>query len=113
MDNDTYKLNFSSSNSILSTVVPPKSFNSYKSALLSSKVILKADTGATGHYIRKRMKLFKKKLQSTATGPIVRLPNGHLMKHDKKGYLPIPNLPTEATESHTFKDLHSASLLSI
>ena len=35
------------------------------------------------------------------------------MKHEKKGYLPIPNLPTEATESHTFKDLHSASLLSI
>ena len=35
------------------------------------------------------------------------------MRPDEKGHLPIANLPDHATESHIFKDLHSASLLSI
>ena len=35
------------------------------------------------------------------------------MRPDEKGHLPIAKLPDHATESNTFKDLHSASLLSI
>ena len=97
-DKDTNNLNFSLSNSKLSTVVPPPklfTWPSYKNAFLFSKVILKADTGATGHYIRKKDEIIYQQLKSTTTGPIVhRLPNGHLMKHDKTGYLPIPNPPT-------------------
>ena len=60
-------------------------------------MILKVDTGATGNYIRKKDAFILKKLQSTRTGPVVRLPNGQLMQPNQKGHLPIANLPDIAT----------------
>ena len=89
-----HKYTFRSSNSLFSTIVPPK-YSSYKNALLhtTKEMILEADTGATGNYIRKKDGFILEKLQSTHTGPVVRLPNGQLIRPDQKGHFPY-QLPT-------------------
>jgi hypothetical protein len=86
-----------------SAVVPPQ----------SNPVIAKADTGATAHYFKPEDSNILDNLKFTEQGPQVRLPNNAIIKADQVGNLPHMNLPLAATETHTFKDLKSASLISI
>lgn len=46
-------------------------------------------------------------------GPTVRLPKNHFITSTVKVHLPIPSLSIKATKTHIFKDLRSASLISI
>ena len=78
-----------------------------------SSVTLKADTGATGNYIRTKDAFILKNSVPTSTGPRVRLPDNTILASTMTGHLPITTLPKQATVSHTFPNLHSASLLSI
>jgi hypothetical protein len=74
---------------------------------------LKADTGATAHYIKANDAGLLHALTTTKTGPSVRLPNNTTMQTQLRGHLPISNIPKQATQAHVFKDLQSASLLSV
>ena len=74
---------------------------------------MKADTGATGNYIRNEDALILNHVVDSTTGPHVRLPDNSIIKPTKSGHLPIPVLPQSATEAHVFPSLKSASLLSI
>jgi hypothetical protein len=76
-------------------------------------VKLKADTGATGNYIRNEDALILNHVVDSTTGPHVRLPDNSIIKPTKSGHLSIPVLPQSATEAHVFLSLKSASLLSI
>ena len=95
-----------------SIVVPQKS---YREALILPKkpIILKADTGATGHYIKPSDMTILNNLLPTTTGPAVRLPNNEIMQAKLKGNLPLPTLPSTSTKAHVFQELQSASLLSV
>ena len=95
-----------------SIVVPQKS---YREALILPKkpIILKADTGATGHYIKPSDMTILHNLLPTTTGPAVRLPNNEIMQAKLKGNLPLPTLPSTSTKAHVFQELQSASLLSV
>ena len=87
---------------------------SYKNALLANTaIILKADTGASGNYIRLKDAIILKNKKLTKTGPKVRLPNNSVITSTTEGYLPFNNLPKNATQAHIFPDIKSASLLSI
>ena len=95
-----------------STVVPPKL--TYKEALIANTtVILKADTGASGNYIRLKDALILKDKKRTDIGPKVRLPDNSIITTNTEGHLPLKNLPHSATHAHIFPDIKSASLLSI
>ena len=87
---------------------------SYKNALLANtSIILKADTGASGNYIRLKDAIILKNKKLMKTGPKVRLPNNSVITSTTEGYLPFNNLPKNATQAHIFPDIKSASLLSI
>jgi len=54
------------------------------------------------------------KLLPTNKGPAVRLPNNEIMQATLEGHLPLPTLlPPTSTKAHVFKELQSASLLSV
>jgi hypothetical protein len=88
---------------LCSAVVPPQ----------SNPVTAKADTGATAHYFKPEDSNVLDNLKFTDQGPQVRLPNNAIIKADQVGNLPHMNPPLTATETHMFKDLKSASLISI
>ena len=90
------------------TVIPPPL--SYKQALLSrSSVTLKADSGASGHYIRDIDKHVLDNIKPTSKGPKVRLPDSSHIQATETGDLPLP-VPAPA---HVFPALSSSFLLSI
>ena len=74
------------SKSFSTIVVPPKS---YREALIlpQQTTLLKADTGATGHYIKPSDMTILHNLLPTTTGPAVRLPNNEIMQAKLKGNL--------------------------
>ena len=100
------------SKSFSSILLPPKS---YQEALIlpQQPTVLKADTGATGHYIKPCDMTILHKLLLTNKGPAVRLPNNEIMQAKLKGHLPLPTLPPISTKAHVFKELQSVSLLSV
>ena len=87
----------------------PNKPTSYKAALMNNtrSVTFKADTGATGNYVRLKDALILEDKTTTTTGPQVRLPDNSIIKSTHRGHLPIPNLPPKATLSHTFSKLPS------
>jgi hypothetical protein len=78
----------------------------------NTTVTLKADTGASGNYIRQIDEFILNNKHNTTIGPKVRLPNNSVISSTTQGELPI-NLPKQATQAHIFPDIKSASLLSI
>ena len=73
---------------------------------------MKADSGATGNYIKQSDKHVLKQLQSKP-GPVAVLPDATTIQSTQTGLLPIPGLSPTATTSHVFDELHSSSLLSV
>ena len=73
---------------------------------------MKADSGATGNYIRDIDKNILQNLHTTP-GPRVQLPDASTIQSQQTGYLPIPGLSQTTTTAHVFKDLQSSSLLSV
>ena len=63
---------------------------------------MKADTGATGNYIRTEDSKILTNLKSTTKGSRVRLPDDTIIAATDEGNLPIPDLPSVATHAHTF-----------
>lgn len=96
-----------SSSSKSTTVIPPLS---YHDALLSSSpVTFKANSNASGHYVREDDKKVLHSIISTNTVPIVQLPDStHIQQATHQGILPLP-VPATA---HVLLQLSSSSLLS-
>lgn len=88
---------------------------SYKEALLckGNQITLKANTGASGNYIRKNDAFILDNINSTSTGLKVQLPDNSIITSTTEGNLPLHELPTAATKAHIFLAIKSASLLSI
>ena len=80
---------------------------------LLKAIILKADTGATGNYIIGQDTIILNNLEPTNTGPRFRLPDNSIIKPRLYLHLPLPMLPSTATESHAYMNLKSDSLFSI
>ena len=94
-----------------SIVVPPSS--TIQTTNRSYADILKADSGATGHYLRKSKEKILSNLQNaTPSDTTIRLPDQRKIKPSTTGNLPIP-LPSKATKATVYPALKSASLLSI
>ena len=82
---------------------PPKS---------THKIIAKADSGASKHYIRDRDKAVLTNIISTA-GPKILLPDKSVLQATSKGMLPLPTLSKESCVAHVIPGLKSSSLLSM
>ena len=75
---------------------------------------MKADTGATGHFIAyNRTNLPLNPVSPVNPAIKVILPNGATMESTHTTTLPIPSLPSQATTAHAFPTLASGSLLSV
>jgi hypothetical protein len=108
------KSNLQFESNITPTIIVPPKTKSYRDALVQPQTtMLKADTGATAHYIKQADALVLQNLSPTTTGPTVRLPNNTVMRPQLQGHLPITGIPKGSTKAHVFKDLQSASLLSV
>ena len=77
--------------------------------------MLKADTGATQHYVKATDVHLLLNPTPTDAGPQVRLPDGKCIKATHSGHLPLRayNLAPTATRAHVFPHLRNASLLSL
>ena len=75
--------------------------------------VLKANSGATGHYLRSSEKNMLINLKLHSTGPTVRLLNHEVMTPSQIGDLPIPSLSPLACKAHVYPGLKSASLIAI
>ena len=98
----------------LSTLVPP-SLPTTPSTTLSqppTPIVMKADSGASGMYIREDDKHVLHDLQPFQ-GPSAILPDASTIHATKKSHLPIPGLSPTATKAYVFDKLHSSSLLSV
>ena len=78
----------------------------------STTHLLKADSGASQHYIRPQDLDILQNVQQIA-GPSVYLPDMTKITATQCGSLPIPNLSPTACKAHVFPRLQSASLLSL
>ena len=76
-------------------------------------IFLKSDTEATINDIRGQDIIILKNPKSTTTGTIFCLPEESIIQPTLYGHLPLPILPSIATQAHTYPNLKSASLLSI
>ena len=87
----------------------------YNSSEIPSKTtIFKADSGASQHYIRNEDKSMLKNLQFLSNGPKVTLPNCDIIQANETGQLPLPDILSDKSKnSHVFKHITNASLLSI
>ena len=73
----------------------------------------KADSGASRHYVKESDQHVLTNI-SSSSGPTVYLPNNNTMTSFKAGSLPLPAiLSSSATKAHIFRDLQSASLVSL
>lgn len=75
--------------------------------------LMKADSGATAHYIWQNDASALENVRPTTSGPTVRLLDNSAIDSTLKGQLAFPSLSKDAWTAHVFKDLKSASLLSI
>ena len=73
---------------------------------------MKPDSGASGIYIREQDQQILQNMMPS-TNHQVMLPDGTTIQSTNQGRLPIPELSPTAATAHVFKDLHSASLLSV
>ena len=78
----------------------------------STTLFLKADSGASQHYIRPQDMNMLQDIQQVA-GPSVYLPDMTKITADQCGFLPIQNISSTARKAHIFPQLQSASLLSL
>ena len=76
-------------------------------------IILKSDTGATGNYTRGQDNVILKNPGQTTTGTKVSLSDNSIIQPTLYGHLHIPILSSTSTQSHTYPNLKSASILSI
>ena len=76
-------------------------------------IILKADTGASSHYIRTKDTHILTKVIPTTNAVSVHLPNNATLNSTKEGQLPITQLDKNARKVHILPALTNASLLSI
>ena len=75
---------------------------------------LKADTGASKHFVKNEHKKYLAQLQSLIDGPKAMLPNKATITATHKGSLPIgKRLTRSATEALVYPKLTNESLLSI
>ena len=68
----------------------------YKHAVLNKsrkEIVLKADIGATGNYIRGQDTIILKNPGPTTTGPRVGLSDNSIIQPTLSGHIPIPMLP--------------------
>ena len=82
---------------------------------ITRPIPLKADTGATSHFIRANdlgNLSFKSPNSAHPTITAV-VPSGHLITSQGHVHLPVPTLPSHATIGHVMPQLASGSLLSI
>ena len=80
-----------------------------------ASVVMKADSGASRHYIRPPDAKILRNITTVTNGPCVSLPDNTVMTGTQQGHLPIAqtSLLPEATQAHVFPHLSSASLLSL
>ena len=76
---------------------------------------MKADSGASRHYIRQSDTNILQQIKTITDGPCVSLPDNTVMTGTQQGYLPLDrtSLSPNATQAHVFPHLSSASLLSL
>ena len=96
--------------SSLPILVPPHSM--HHSTLFTPPIIIKPDSGASGTYVREQDATVLSSIVPSTSHQVM-LPDGNNIQSTKKGLLPIPGLSDVAATAHVFKDLHSASLLSV
>ena len=77
-------------------------------------ITMKADSGASRHYIRPQDSSILQQKKHDPFGPTVQLPNSESITATETGQLPLSNtLSTEAKKAHVLDELLSASLLSL
>ena len=96
--------------SSLPILVPPHSM--HHSTLFTPPIIMKPDSGASGTYVREQDATVLSSIVPSTSHQVM-LPDGNNIQSTKTGLLPIPGLSDVAATAHVFKDLHSASLLSV
>ena len=82
---------------------------------ISSSLVVpaKADSGASRHYMKESDQHVLTNI-SSSPGPTVYLPDNNTMTSMKAGDLPFPSiLSSSAKKAHVFRDLQSASLVSL
>ena len=101
------KVNITINNKQLTPVAQP---HTYKEALL-----MKADTGASGHYVasKDKHKIGIKNLRRTTTPKVVLLPNQETIQSTHDSELVIPIVSHQSKSATIFPNLTNASLLSI
>ena len=74
--------------------------------------LCKADSGASKHYIRE---LDEDLLDNVVVddGPAVTLPDKSILKSNKSGFIPVPQLSQKARQAHIIPGLTNSSLLSM
>ena len=121
-ENKLMKIEPSSSRTITSSVAPqvicthvqPKpSYASMVTKNLSPLISLKADTGASGHYIAHSDSGKLENVTATMSPKNVLLPDQRIISSTHDATLPIPFLSKCAIQASIFPDLSSSSLLSI
>ena len=85
---------------------------SQKIPLHNSKIILKADSGASKSFIKQNDAHILTNLKKEK-GPVVALPDMSLLTATQQGGLPINGLSDEAKKTYVLPGLHSTSLLSL
>ena len=94
----------------------PPNVMSYNHVVLNKScktIILKSDTGAAGNYIRVQDTIILENPGPKTTVPRARLPDNSIIQLRLPAHIPLPVLPSRATQAHTYPNLKSASLLSI
>ena len=105
--------------SICIPVVPPSpnqpASSLCKHNLTYTSVVLKADSGASRHYLRSQDAAILRNKKTIVNSPRVSLPNNTVIQGNEQGHLPLntTSLSTMDTQAHVFPNLLSASLLSL
>ena len=95
-----------------SSILP--NFNCLNNLNANFHTILKADSGATQHYLKQEDSVILENYTKINNGPTVSLPNNTTIQATHRGTLPLPSaISTAAMTAHTFPHLKNTSLLSI
>ena len=79
----------------------------------NNSIVLKADTGASKHYLRKKDATILTNVGRTDSSINVHLPNNAVLKSNISGYIPIRQLSASAKQAYVLPTLTNTSLLSI
>ena len=79
----------------------------------SNSVVLKADSGASGNFLKSKDKHILRHRQKITNGPIATLPDQSTISPEEHGHLPIDHVSDKATSSLVYPKLSNSSLLSI